>query len=55
MAIGARWDDRITGKVDEFCVDAKKIHVDVDAAEFNKVIQPRRLRCSATRGWWSKT
>ena len=40
MAIGARWDDRITGKVDEFCVDARKIHVDVDVAEFNKVIQP---------------
>jgi len=40
MAIGARWDDRITGKIEAFCVDAKKIHVDVDAAEFNKVIQP---------------
>jgi acetolactate synthase-1/2/3 large subunit len=40
MAIGARWDDRITGRVDAFCVDAKKIHVDVDASEFNKVIEP---------------
>jgi len=40
MAIGARWDDRITGKVDEFCVDAIKIHVDIDPAEFNKVIRP---------------
>jgi acetolactate synthase-1/2/3 large subunit len=40
MAIGARWDDRITGRLDAFCVDAKKIHVDVDAAEFNKVIRP---------------
>ncbi len=40
MAIGARWDDRITGKVDEFCVDAKKIHIDVDPSEFDKVIQP---------------
>ncbi len=40
MAIGARWDDRITGKVEAFCVDAAKIHVDIDAAEFNKVIQP---------------
>ena len=40
MAIGARWDDRVTGKVDEFCKDAKKIHVDVDPAEFNKVIRP---------------
>jgi acetolactate synthase-1/2/3 large subunit len=40
MAIGARWDDRITGKVDEFCVGATKIHVDVDPSEFNKVLRP---------------
>lgn len=40
MAIGARWDDRITGKLDEFCKDAVKIHVDVDPAEFNKVLRP---------------
>jgi acetolactate synthase-1/2/3 large subunit len=40
MAIGARWDDRVTGKVDEFCAGAKKIHVDIDPAEFNKVIRP---------------
>ncbi len=40
MAIGARWDDRVTGKVEAFCVGAKKIHVDIDPAEFNKVIRP---------------
>jgi acetolactate synthase-1/2/3 large subunit len=40
FAIGARWDDRITGKLDEFCVDATKIHLDVDPAEFNKVLRP---------------
>jgi acetolactate synthase-1/2/3 large subunit len=40
MAIGARWDDRITGKLSEFCVGATKIHVDVDRAEFNKVVKP---------------
>ncbi|MEC9068588.1 MAG: thiamine pyrophosphate-binding protein, partial [SAR324 cluster bacterium] len=34
MAIGARWDDRITGKVSEFCVNATKIHIDIDPAEF---------------------
>jgi acetolactate synthase-1/2/3 large subunit len=39
MAIGARWDDRITGKVDEFCTDAVKIHIDVDPAEFGKIIE----------------
>jgi acetolactate synthase-1/2/3 large subunit len=40
MAIGARWDDRITGKVSEFCRDAAKIHVDIDVAEFNKIVRP---------------
>jgi acetolactate synthase-1/2/3 large subunit len=40
MSIGARWDDRVTGKVDEFCATARKIHVDIDEAEFNKVLRP---------------
>ena len=40
FAIGARWDDRITGKVDEFCPDAIKLHIDIDPAEFGKIIQP---------------
>jgi acetolactate synthase-1/2/3 large subunit len=39
MSIGSRWDDRIIGKMDEFCVDAKKIHIDIDPAEINKMIQ----------------
>jgi acetolactate synthase-1/2/3 large subunit len=38
MAIGARWDDRITGNLDEFCVDAAKIHIDIDPAEFGKML-----------------
>jgi acetolactate synthase-1/2/3 large subunit len=40
MAIGARWDDRVTGKLSEFCTDAVKIHIDIDAAEFGKIIEP---------------
>ena len=40
FAIGARWDDRITGKLSEFCKDAVKLHIDVDRAEFGKVIRP---------------
>ncbi len=40
MAIGARWDDRITGRVSDFCTDAVKIHVDIDPAEFNKIVRP---------------
>lgn len=38
MAIGARWDDRITGKVDEFCTNAVRIHIDIDEAEFDKTV-----------------
>ena len=40
MSIGSRWDDRIIGKADEFCKHAKKIHLDIDNAEFNKLITP---------------
>jgi acetolactate synthase-1/2/3 large subunit len=40
VAIGARWDDRITGKLSEFCPDAIKIHIDIDRAEFGKIIKP---------------
>jgi acetolactate synthase-1/2/3 large subunit len=39
MAIGARWDDRITGKLSEFC-KAVKLHIDIDVAEFNKIVRP---------------
>jgi len=40
LCVGARWDDRITGKLDEFCPDAKKIHIDIDEAEEGKIIKP---------------
>ncbi|MEW6755668.1 MAG: biosynthetic-type acetolactate synthase large subunit [Candidatus Latescibacterota bacterium] len=40
MAVGARWDDRITGKLEAFCRDAVKIHVDIDPAEYSKVLTP---------------
>jgi acetolactate synthase-1/2/3 large subunit len=40
MSIGSRWDDRITGKLSTFCKDAVKIHVDIDVAEFGKVLHP---------------
>ena len=39
MSIGSRWDDRITGKVSEFCKSAVKIHIDIDPSEINKVIK----------------
>ncbi|GMV67120.1 MAG: biosynthetic-type acetolactate synthase large subunit [Candidatus Omnitrophica bacterium] len=40
LCIGGRWDDRITGKLSEFCPTARKIHIDIDKAEFGKIIQP---------------
>jgi acetolactate synthase I/II/III large subunit len=37
IALGARFDDRVTGKVSTFAPDAKAIHVDADRAELGKV------------------
>ncbi len=37
--IGARFDDRVTGKLDEFCPHARKIHVDIDPSSINKVVK----------------
>ena len=34
--IGARFDDRITGKIDEFSPKSKKIHIDIDPSSINK-------------------
>jgi acetolactate synthase-1/2/3 large subunit len=40
IALGSRFDDRITGKVDAFAQHAKVIHVDIDPAEQGKVRKP---------------
>ncbi len=40
LSIGSRWDDRINGNNNEFCVNAKKLHIDVDFAEINKIVKP---------------
>ncbi len=37
IAVGARFDDRATGKVAAFCPGAKVVHVDVDASEIHKI------------------
>ncbi len=42
IAIGTRFDDRVTGKVSEFCPNAQKLHIDIDPAEFGKIIVHRR-------------
>jgi acetolactate synthase I/II/III large subunit len=40
IALGSRFDDRVTGKISAFAPDAKVIHVDVDPAELGKVRRP---------------
>ncbi len=40
IALGARFDDRVTGKLDEFAPHAKVIHADIDPAELGKNRQP---------------
>jgi acetolactate synthase-1/2/3 large subunit len=40
IAVGARFDDRVTGKLDEFASRAQVIHIDIDPAEVAKVRQP---------------
>ena len=37
--IGARFDDRITGKIDEFSPKSKKIHIDIDPSSINKNVK----------------
>ncbi len=39
IAIGARFDDRVTGKLDEFCPYAKIIHIDIDPASIAKTVK----------------
>ncbi len=37
--IGARFDDRVTGRLDAFSPNSRKIHVDIDASSFNKTVK----------------
>jgi len=39
IAIGVRFDDRVTGKVDSFAPEAKVIHIDIDPAEIGKNVR----------------
>ena len=36
IAVGARFDDRVTGKLDEFAINSQIIHIDIDPAEVGK-------------------
>ena len=44
ISVGARLDDRILGVPSQFCKNAVKIHIDIDAAEFGKLVKPD-IRC----------
>ena len=39
IALGMRFDDRVTGNLKTYAPHAKKIHVDIDPAEFNKNVR----------------
>lgn len=39
VSIGARFDDRVTGKIDSFSPNSKKVHIDIDPASISKVIK----------------
>jgi acetolactate synthase-1/2/3 large subunit len=39
IAIGARFDDRVTGKLDEFSVNSRKIHIDIDPTSIGKNVR----------------
>ncbi len=39
ICVGARFDDRITGRLDAFAPNAKKIHIDIDPSSINKNVQ----------------
>ncbi len=39
-SIGSRWDDRVNTNNAEFCLGAKKLHIDIDQGEINKIVRP---------------
>ena len=62
IAIGARFDDRVTGRIDAFSPNSKKIHVDIDASSINKnvrvdlpiIADAGRTLSLLLKGWRSK-
>ncbi len=38
IAVGARFDDRVTGRLDAFAPNSKKIHIDIDRSSINKIV-----------------
>ena len=51
ICVGARFDDRVTGRIDAFSPNSKKIHIDIDASSINKIVRvdvPVVGDCAAT-------
>lgn len=46
IVIGARFDDRVTGKLDTFAPHANVVHIDIDAAEINKLRRAQAPVCA---------
>eukprot|EP00889_Picochlorum_renovo_P004054 jgi/Picre1/31084/NNA_006439.t1 len=49
LAIGVRFDDRVTGKLEEFAARARIVHIDIDPAEINKNKHANIAICSDSR------
>ena len=49
LAVGARFDDRLTGNLDGFAPHARVIHVDADASELGKLVEPEIAICGDAR------
>ncbi|MDR0517630.1 MAG: biosynthetic-type acetolactate synthase large subunit [Fibromonadaceae bacterium] len=45
ISIGSRFDDRITAKISEFAKQCEVVHIDIDPAEYGKIITPRHFLC----------
>ena len=58
ICLGARFDDRVTGRIDAFSPGSKKIHLDIDASQINKVVRVdlrhRRRRRARRSAKWSR-
>src|SRR6185437_1215702 len=49
VAVGARFDDRLTGNLDGFARHARVIHIDADASELGKLVAPELAICADAR------
>jgi acetolactate synthase I/II/III large subunit len=49
VAVGARFDDRLTGQLDGFAANARVIHIDADESELGKLVQPEIAICADAR------